>query len=159
MRAYFGRRYLLSAAHRLHAAGLNAARNRAVYGKCNNPHGHGHNYTIDVLVGGEVDAATGMVANLVDVDRVVRERVLERFDHMNLNGDPLFASQVPTTENLCRAVFELLDGQLAPAELVRVRVEETENNFFEFGRDIGTKGLRDSWTGWSRREFFLESER
>ena len=131
MTAYFGRRYLLSASHRLHAASLSAEENRAAYGKCNNPYGHGHNYVIDVLAGGQVDPATGMVINLADLDRVVKENVVGRFDHMNLNDDPLFATEVPTTENLCRAVYRLLDGKLAPAALVRVRVEETENNFFE----------------------------
>jgi 6-pyruvoyltetrahydropterin/6-carboxytetrahydropterin synthase len=135
VRAYFGRRYSLSASHRLHAAGLTAEENRAVYGKCNNPHGHGHNYVVEVVIGGEVSAETGMVANMADLDAVVRKEVLERFDHMNLNLDPLFAKQVPTTENLCKAVYELLDGKLAPAELARVRVEETENNFFEYAKD------------------------
>lgn len=104
----------------------------AAYGKCNNPHGHGHNYVVEVLTGGTVDPETGMVVNLAVLDEVVRKRVLERFDHVNLNRDALFTNRVPTTENLCRAVFALLDGRLKPAELVQVRVEETENNFFEY---------------------------
>jgi len=132
MRAYFGRRYTLSASHRLHAESLTAEENRAAYGKCNNPHGHGHNYTVEVLAGGEVDQETGMVVSLVTMDDVVRKRVLDRFDHTNLNLDPAFAQRVPTTENLCRTVFDLLNGRLEPAELVQVRVEETENNFFEY---------------------------
>lgn len=126
----------MSASHRLHSDRLTADENRAAYGKCNNLHGHGHNYVIEVLAGGAVDQATGMVINLVALDEAVRTRVLARFDHANLNGDTLFTSEVPTTENLCRVVFKLLDGQLAPAELVQVRVEETENNFFEFGREL-----------------------
>jgi 6-pyruvoyltetrahydropterin/6-carboxytetrahydropterin synthase len=130
-RASFGRRYTISASHRLHTNALSAAENRAAYGKCNNPHGHGHNYVVEVLVGGEVDAETGMVVNMAALDEAVRSRVLERFDHANLNLDPIFANLVPTTENLCRAVFELLDGSVEPARLARVRVEETENNFFE----------------------------
>jgi 6-pyruvoyltetrahydropterin/6-carboxytetrahydropterin synthase len=132
MKAYFGRRYMLSASHRLHAPSLSAEENRATYGKCNNPHGHGHNYVVEVLVGGEVDAETGMVVNMATLDAVVSAKVLDRFDHTNLNLDPYFKNRVPTTENLCRAVFELLDGLVAPAKLVRVRVEETENNFFEY---------------------------
>lgn len=132
MRAYFGRRYMLSASHRLHADALSDEQNRAAFGKCNNPHGHGHNYVVEVLVGGTVDPETGMVVNLAVLDEVLRKRVLERFDHANLNLDPMFANRVPTTENLCKAVFELLDGSVAPAELARVRVEETENNFFEY---------------------------
>ena len=126
---------MLSASHRLHSDALSAEENHAVYGKCNNPHGHGHNYIIEVLGGGAVDQETGMVVNLAVMDEVVRTRVLERFDHANLNFDPLFTRQVPTTENLCKAVFHLLEGSLKPANLVQVRVEETENNFFEYNGD------------------------
>ena len=131
-RACFGRRYTISASHRLHTDALSTKENRAAYGKCNNPHGHGHNYVVEVLVGGAVEPETGMVVNMAALDEAVRSRVLERFDHANLNLDPIFANLVPTTENLCRAVFELLDGAVEPAKLVRVRVEETENNFFEY---------------------------
>ena len=105
--------------------------NRAAYGKCNNPHGHGHNYVVEVLIGGPVQPETGMVINLVDLDAVVRAQVLDRFDHANLNLDPLFASQVPTTENLCREIFRLVSNHLPAGKLEYVRVEETENNFFE----------------------------
>lgn len=132
MNAYFGRRYTMSASHRLHTDALSAEENRAAYGKCNNPHGHGHNYTVEVLAGGPVDAETGMVINLTVLDAVVRTRVLDRFDHANLNLDPMFTDVVPTTENLCKAVYKLLDASLAPARLSYVRVEETENNFFEY---------------------------
>jgi 6-pyruvoyltetrahydropterin/6-carboxytetrahydropterin synthase len=131
VKAYFGRRYMLSASHRLHADALSAEQNRAAYGKCNNPHGHGHNYIVEVLVGGAVDAETGMVLNMVALDETVRSRVVDRFDHTNLNLDPLFLNQVPTTENLCRTVFELLKDALPAGELEYVRVEETENNFFQ----------------------------
>jgi 6-pyruvoyltetrahydropterin/6-carboxytetrahydropterin synthase len=132
MRAYFGRRYMLSASHRLHIDALSPQENRATYGKCNNPHGHGHNYFVEVLVGGALDPETGMVVNMVTLDEAVRSRVLDRFDHTNLNSDPLFANRAPTTENLCRAFFALLDGAMEPAKLESVRVEETENNFFEY---------------------------
>jgi 6-pyruvoyltetrahydropterin/6-carboxytetrahydropterin synthase len=131
MKAYFGRRYLVSASHRLHTDALSAEENRATYGKCNNPHGHGHNYVVEVLVGGAVNPETGMVVNMAALDEVVHARVVERFDHANLNLDPLFANRTPTTENLCRAVFGLLKDALPGGELERVRVEETENNFFE----------------------------
>jgi 6-pyruvoyltetrahydropterin/6-carboxytetrahydropterin synthase len=131
VKAYFGRRYTISASHRLHAEALSAEANRAVYGKCNNPHGHGHNYVVEVLVGGAVDPETGMVINLTALDEVVRARVTDRFDHSNLNLDPLFVNRVPTTENLCRVIFGLLKGALPVGCLERVRVEETENNFFE----------------------------
>jgi 6-pyruvoyltetrahydropterin/6-carboxytetrahydropterin synthase len=132
VKAYFGRRYAISASHRLNADALSPDENRAAYGKCNNPHGHGHNYVLEVLVEGAVDAETGMIVNMSALDEAVRDRAIDRFDHANLNLDPLFANRVPTTENLCRAVFELLDGSLQPAKLARVRVEETENNFFDY---------------------------
>ena len=135
MTAYFGRRYTLSAAHRLHADGLSPEENRAAYGKCNNPHGHGHNYIVEVLVGGPVDSETGMVINLVALDEVVRTRVTDRFDHTNLNLDPLFAKCVPTTENLCKSVYGLLNDAIPAGRLEYVRVEETENNFFEYFGD------------------------
>ena len=131
MKAYFGRRYMLSASHRLHSDALTAEENRATFGKCNNANGHGHNYVVEVLVGGQVDAETGMVVDLVALDEVVGERVTNRFDHANLNFDPLFAGRVPTTENLSRAIFALLKDALPAGELERVRVEETENNTFE----------------------------
>jgi 6-pyruvoyltetrahydropterin/6-carboxytetrahydropterin synthase len=126
---------MLSASHRLHTDALSDDSNREVYGKCNNPHGHGHNYVIEVLTGGNVDRETGMVVNLMQLDSTVQARVLDRFDHSNLNLDPLFADRVPTTENLCKAVFELLERSLDPAEVVQIRVEETENNFFEYAGD------------------------
>ncbi|HEY3706204.1 MAG TPA: 6-carboxytetrahydropterin synthase [Terracidiphilus sp.] len=133
MNAFFGRRYALSASHRLHCEALTTQQNREAYGKCNNPHGHGHNYIIEVLVGGPVARDTGMVVNLVDLDEAVRTHVLERFDHTNLNLDPLFAVKVPTTENLCREVFRLLEQAMpSGSELEYVRVEETENNFFQY---------------------------
>ncbi len=132
MSAYFGRRYTMSSSHRLHSDELSAEQNRAAYGKCNNPYGHGHNYIIEVLAGGAVDPETGMVVNLAVMDEVVRTRILDRFDHANLNLDPMFTHDVPTTENLCKAVYKLLEGSLEPAQLVHVRIEETENNFFEY---------------------------
>ncbi len=122
---------MVSASHRLHTAALSAEENRAAYGKCNNANGHGHNYVIEVLVGGPVNAETGMVVDLVALDHAVLDRVVGRFDHANLNLDPLFASRVPTTENFCRTIFTLLHDALPAGELEQVRVEETENNYFE----------------------------
>jgi 6-pyruvoyltetrahydropterin/6-carboxytetrahydropterin synthase len=131
MKVSFGRLYSISASHRLHTDALSAGENRETYGKCNNPHGHGHNYVVEVVVAGAVDPETGMVVNMAALDEVVRGRVVERFDHANLNLDPLFVNRVPTTENLCRAVFALLKNALPAGELEHVRVEETENNYFE----------------------------
>ena len=122
----------MSASHRLHSDAYSAEENREVFGKCNNPHGHGHNYRIEVTVGGAVDASTGMVINMATLDAVVGKEVLERLDHMNLNLDPMFVDRVSTTENLCIGIFDLLLGALKPAILEKVRIEETENNFFEY---------------------------
>lgn len=122
---------MLSASHRLHTDALSPDDNRRAYGKCNNPHGHGHNYVVEVLVSGDVAPETGMVVDMVKLDRAVRELVLDRFDHANLNLDELFVNHVPTTENLCKALFELLQHRVPTGRLHRVRVEETENNFFE----------------------------
>ncbi len=133
MKAYFGRRYMISASHRLHTDDLTAADNRAAYGKCNNEHGHGHNYVVEVLVGGSVSAETGMVVDLAELDRVVQSSVIDRFDHANLNLDPAFVGRVPTTENLCKTIFSLLQRTLPAGELEKLRVEETENNYFECG--------------------------
>ena len=132
MRAYLSRRYGLSASHRLYSEAYSEEENRAVYGKCANPHGHGHNYVVEVTVGGEVDAITGMVCNLADLDGCVQKMVIDRFDHTNLNFDESFATQVPTTENLCIAIHNLLAEHFVHADLERVRVEETRNNFFEY---------------------------
>ena len=131
MNVHLTRRYLFSASHRLHSGELSEAENQATYGKCNNPHGHGHNYTLEVTVSGQVNPKTGMVCDLIELDHAVQREVLERFDHENLNAHQEFAAIVPTTENLCRAVFRLLKARLHPRELEYVRVEETENNFFQ----------------------------
>jgi 6-pyruvoyltetrahydropterin/6-carboxytetrahydropterin synthase len=130
--AYFGRRYTLSASHRLHTDALSDDENRATFGKCSNPHGHGHNYVVEVFVGGPVSSDTGMAINMAILDEVVQTSIIQRFDHANLNFDPLFANQVPTTENLCREVYTLLKTVIPTGKLEYVRVEETENNFFQF---------------------------
>src|SRR5580698_3854332 len=130
MRAYFGRRYTLSASHRLHSDALSEAENRATFGKCNNPHGHGHNYVIEVIVGGPVDPITGMVCDLVALDDCVRKEILDRFDHTNLNTHACFHNLVPTTENFNMVVYSLLKTAFTRAELTTVRVEETSNNSF-----------------------------
>lgn len=132
MKAYFGRRYTLSASHRLHADRLSDAENRATFGKCNNPHGHGHNYVVEVIVGGQVDPETGMVCDLVELDACVRKEVLDRFDHTNLNLHECFQNIVPTTENFNIVIHRLLKAAITGAELSSVRVEETSNNSFEY---------------------------
>ena len=132
MKAHLTRRYIFSASHRLHSDALSDAENRAIYGKCNNPHGHGHNYALEVTVSGQVDPKTGMICNLVELDDVVRSEIIERFDHENLNVRPEFAEIVPTTENLSEAIFQILKQTFRAAHLEKVRLEETMMNSFEY---------------------------
>jgi 6-pyruvoyltetrahydropterin/6-carboxytetrahydropterin synthase len=131
-KAYFHRRYSLSSSHRLHTGALSDEANQATYGKCNNPFGHGHNYVIELCVSGPIAPETGMVVNLAELDLIVEREILSRYDHMNLNTLSEFENRVPTTENLCIAVFDRLAPNIVSAQLERVRVEETENNFFEY---------------------------
>jgi 6-pyruvoyltetrahydropterin/6-carboxytetrahydropterin synthase len=131
MKAYLSRRYHFSASHRLHSDACNEVRNREIYGKCNNPHGHGHNYTVEVTFSGKVDPVTGMVCNLADLDVFARENVVERFDQTNLNLQDCFADRVSTTENLSIEVYRIFSGFPA-AHLERVHIEETSNNSFDY---------------------------
>jgi 6-pyruvoyltetrahydropterin/6-carboxytetrahydropterin synthase len=127
-----GRRYRFSASHRLHSSHLSPEENCRVFGKCNNPYGHGHNYVLEVTMSGDIDPATGMIANLADLDAFVESQVLEEFDHKSLNEDvPAFREKVPTTENLCIEIYERLKS-FREAKLERIRVQETGNNSFEY---------------------------
>jgi 6-pyruvoyltetrahydropterin/6-carboxytetrahydropterin synthase len=134
-----GRRYRFSAAHRLYTDKFSEEENVRVFGKCANPYGHGHNYVLEISVSGDIDPATGMIANLVDLDSFVEREVLEAFDCRSLNEDvPAFRNVVPTTENLCIEIFERLKN-FPKAKLERVRVQETTNNSFEYdGKQKGT---------------------
>jgi 6-pyruvoyltetrahydropterin/6-carboxytetrahydropterin synthase len=132
MNIHLTRRYAFAASHRLHSEQLSEEENQRVYGKCNNPYGHGHNYVLEVAVSGPVDSATGMIANLSDLDAFVGREVLEPFDHKYLNEDVAeFRERVPTTENLCVEIFHRLRAFPA-AKLERVLVEETGRNSFEY---------------------------
>jgi 6-pyruvoyltetrahydropterin/6-carboxytetrahydropterin synthase len=132
MKAYLTRRYMFSASHRLHSEAMSAEENAATYGKCNNPYGHGHNYALEVTVSGPVDESTGMVCSLMDLDSFVQREIIERFDLQNLNVLPQFAQGVPTTENLCTAIYDILRRGFTPAHLEKVRLEETMMNSFEY---------------------------
>src|ERR1700688_3299718 len=140
MKAHLSRRYRFSASHRLHSEQMSDAENRAIYGKCNNPHGHGHNYTLEVTVSGSVEESTGMVCNLVDLDESVHREDISRFDIEHLNMRPEFADSVPTAENLCTVIFDLLNQDIlkrkfTQAHLEGVRLEETMMNSFEYSGD------------------------
>lgn len=147
---YLTRRYRFSAGHRLHNDALDAEQNRRVYGKCNNPNGHGHNYLLEVTVSGSINPATGMIFDLVALDGIVTARVLDKFDHKNLNLDmDNFCTLVPTTENLCLEIYRLLREPLETAgapsglQLSRLRLEETSLNSFEYVPDHAVGKLRN----------------
>lgn len=132
MKITLTRRYSFSASHRLYSAQLSDAENQRLYGKCANPYGHGHNYVVEVTLSGPVDPATGMIANLAELDPFVQKRVLDDFDHRYINEEiPAFAKIVPTTENLCIEIFNRL-RDFPGAHLQSVRIEETARNSFEY---------------------------
>jgi 6-pyruvoyltetrahydropterin/6-carboxytetrahydropterin synthase len=131
MKAHLSRRYHFSASHRLHTEAYDSAQNLATFGKCNNPHGHGHNYTVQVTLSGQVDPATGMVCNLAELDAFAQTNLLSRFDHTNLNTLDCFANKVSTTENLSIEIHRIFQ-RFTAAHLERVRVEETSNNSFDY---------------------------
>ena len=140
MKAYLGRRYHFSASHRLHTDAYDAAKNQAVFGKCNNPHGHGHNYTVQVTFSGPVDPTTGMVCNLADLDQFAQENLISEFDHANLNTLDCFANKVSTTENLNIEIYRIFQSFPA-AHLEQVHIEETSNNSFDYaGETISAPG-------------------
>ncbi len=141
MIAHLSRRYLFSSSHRLHNPEMSAEENQTTYGKCNNPHGHGHNYILEVTVSGQVDQTTGMVCNLVDLDRCVERDVLSRYQLENLNTLQEFSKTVPTTENLCVEIFEILQRTFSYAHLDKVKLEETMMNSFEYagGRELSLR--------------------
>lgn len=126
------RRYRFSAVHRLHTDQLSEEENRRVFGKCNNPNGHGHNYVVYVTVGGPIDPATGRSLDLEGLDRVVTERVVRRFDHQDLNRDPAFTQITTTGENLARLIWEILHEAIPNGKLAKVGVVETRDNYFEY---------------------------
>src|SRR3972149_10842669 len=133
---HLARRYWFSASHRLHNPALGEAENHALYGKCNNPGGHGHNYHLELTMAGAIDPRTGMVLDLGELDGFVKERILERFDQSNLNEQPDFQRQVPTTENLCQEICRIVrEGwpglRSAPrARLERGRLGGSHSDFF-----------------------------
>ena len=140
MTIYFGRRYKLSASHRLFCPEWDEARNQETFGKCANPHGHGHNYVVEVLTGGPADPVTGMVVDLMQLDAWVAQEVIEPFDHENLNLHPAFQTRVPTSENFCIEVFDRLQRVLPAGLLRQVRIEETANNAFTYTGMLAAPG-------------------
>jgi|694.fasta_scaffold89967_4 6-pyruvoyltetrahydropterin/6-carboxytetrahydropterin synthase len=132
------RTYEFAASHRLNASGLSHEENLKLFGKCNNPNGHGHNYVLEVTVGGVPGAGSGMLVDLVALDSAVNAAVVDRYDHKNLDQDvPELSGQNTTSEIVALTIFQQLDGKL-PATLERVRLWETARNMFEVTRsDMG----------------------
>ena len=129
---YLTRKAEFSASHYYNNPDFTPEENQRIFGKCNNPHGHGHNYAVEVTVAGQVEASTGMVCNLADLDAFVTENILERFDHENLNTLADFKGVVPTTENLCVKIYQILQSGFHHAPVEKVRIEETMLNSFEY---------------------------
>ena len=130
------RRYRFSSSHRLHSPSMSEAENAELYGKCNNPFGHGHNYVLEVSVRGTVNAQSGRVVNIGELDQYVECQVIRQFDHKDMNRDVAdFKDLVPTTENLSLVIERCLrrewDNSFGAASLDAVRIQETRRNVFE----------------------------
>ena len=130
------RREEFSASHRLHSSALSDEENREIYGLCNNPHGHGHNYELEVTVRGPVSAKHGMVMNLTDLMGILREKILPAVDHKHLNHDvPFLADVIPTAENIAVSIWNELQPEVERFDgcrLHRIRLFESRNNFVEY---------------------------
>ncbi|WP_240689242.1 6-carboxytetrahydropterin synthase [Ammoniphilus sp. YIM 78166] len=127
----FTRKYHFSAAHRLHSDQLSDEENQRIFGKCNNPYGHGHNYYLEVSVKGEIDSVTGMVTNMADLDEIVQREVLSKLDHKHLNYEvEEFKHLNPTSEVVAMVVYQMLEPHLP--QLHKIGIWETEKNYFEY---------------------------
>jgi 6-pyruvoyltetrahydropterin/6-carboxytetrahydropterin synthase len=127
------RRLRFNAAHRVHNPALSEAENMRLFGKCNNPNWHGHNYTLDVSVEGNVDATTGYVCDLSQLKAIVEREVIDHVDHKNFNLDvPFMKGVIPTSENIVLAFWKILSSRVAPARLTKLVLWETENNYVEY---------------------------
>lgn len=130
-----GRRTTFNAAHRLHNPDWSDEKNKEVFDKCNSPNYHGHNYTLETWVEGDINPETGYVIDLGDLKKIIKEEVEEPFDHRNFNLDvPEFANLNPTAENIAKVIYEKLKPRLKSFKLV-IRLYETENNFVEYTKD------------------------
>ncbi len=134
------RRYRFCAAHRLHTDHLSLEENWAAFGKCNNPNGHGHNYAVLVTVKSGLASAGGNAVDLAQLDRVVTDTIIRRFDHHDLNQDPEFADRTTTGENLVKLIWDLLAVQLPIGFLEKVGVIETRDNYFEYAESAQHRG-------------------
>src|SRR5437660_640811 len=130
---YLTRKAEFSASHYYHNPDFTPEENQRIFGKCNNPNGHGHNYTLEVTVKGDVNPRSGFVVDLKQLKEILNREVLDAMDHRFLNKEvPEFANRIPTTENLCNAVYDILRRGFTQAHLEKVRIEETMMNSFEY---------------------------
>src|ERR1700690_1328100 len=135
------RRAEFSASHVYHNEKLSPEENRRVFGKCNNPHGHGHNYTLEVTVAGEPDPVTGMVLDLKELKEILDREIVQRMDRRHLNYEvPELKNQIPTCENISRVIWNLLEPKITQGQLFRVRLYETPDLF----ADVFRNGARPS---------------
>lgn len=130
---YVTRREVFSASHRLDNESLSAEENKEVYDKCNNQYGHGHNYTLEVIVAGDIDPRTGYVIDLKELKKIMHENVISKVDHHHFNYDVDFMQGIiPTTENIAVAVWHQLVDKITTGKLYSVKIFETENNYIEY---------------------------
>jgi 6-pyruvoyltetrahydropterin/6-carboxytetrahydropterin synthase len=134
---YVSRRETFSASHRLHNPSLSDEENLKYFGKCNSPNGHGHNYTLVVTVAGEINPVTGYLIDLKKLKEIIKENVIDKVDHKNLDRDVEFLNGViTTTENLAVKFWEQLVNKIPDGKLYSIRIKETENNFFEYKGEL-----------------------
>lgn len=127
------RRLRFNAAHRVHNPKLSDAENLRLFGKCNNPNWHGHNYTLDVSVEGDIDETTGYVSDLSELKKIVEREVIDHVDHKNFNLDvPFMKGVIPTSENIVVAFWKILASRVGPGRLTKLVLWETENNYVEY---------------------------
>lgn len=130
---YITRRETFAAAHRLFKEGLSDKENFEIFGKCSNPNWHGHNYTLEVVVAGNINPETGFVLDIKDLKSIIKKYVIEKVDHKNLNIDTEFMNGlIPTSENICFAIWTQLVDKIPNGKLYSVKLYETENNYFEY---------------------------
>ena len=130
---YVTRRAEFSASHFYHNPDLSPEENRRIFGKCNNPHGHGHNYTLEVTVAGEINPATGMVMDLKELKKLLESEVLQVVDHKFLNKEvPVFSKTIPTTENIAVEIWKLVCPKLTLGRLHRIRLYETPDLYVDY---------------------------
>ncbi len=135
MKTKITRRVSFSAGHRLYNPEYSDEKNAEIFGDCSNPEGHGHNYILEVTVTGEIDQETGMLINLKEMKKIIQEEIISKVDHKNLNSQVEFMKDlIPTTENLARRIWEVLDKKFKSGMLARIILRETENNFVEISR-------------------------